>query len=135
LKKIKIILDKWEVLKRYKYIEEMTKAKSNKIAFYITDKGIEVGLKIQEHNDNERRHKTTTKISDRAFGISSFALIIAFISAGMNGYRLELLQNKNIEFIDTQERIIKELKRPGDKKSVEIILKYEDDKIIVKDDL
>jgi hypothetical protein len=105
------------------------------IKYELNEKGIEAALKIQEHNDNERRHKISTNIGIGAFVVSIFLLAGAIFSGVMNYKRLELLESKNIEFIDTQERIIKELKRPGDKKSVEIILKYEDDKIIVKDDL
>jgi hypothetical protein len=73
--------------------------------FKITDKGIEVALRLQEHTDNERRYATTALFSQRAFWVSVGALSAAIISAFLSYQRLDLYE-KEVNKIESQQAAI-----------------------------
>jgi len=77
--------------------------------YKITEKGIDVALRLQEHEDNERRHNTTVSYSKKAFWISSIALIIASISMLFNYKRLDLYEKQVNKIESAQTDMIKKL--------------------------
>jgi hypothetical protein len=57
--------------------------------YKITEKGIDIALRLQEHNDSEKRHITITKISRFSLVFSLVAVILAGVSAYLSYERLE----------------------------------------------
>tara|TARA_R110002167_G_scaffold346819_1_gene557596 strand:+ start:517 stop:1143 length:627 start_codon:yes stop_codon:yes gene_type:complete len=62
--------------------------------YSLTEKGLSVALKLQEHEDNERRHNTTASNSNRAFWISVVALVFAAGSMWMSYKRLNIYESE-----------------------------------------
>jgi hypothetical protein len=80
--------------------------------FGLTEKGIDVALKLQEHIDNQKRHITTVSYSKKAFGVSVGALIAAIISAYFNFQRLDLYQKQVVEIAENQSTILEKVEVP-----------------------
>jgi hypothetical protein len=86
--------------------------------YVLTPKGIDVALKLQEHEDNERRHGVTTNNSNKAFWVSVAAitvsvgaLIAASLSAYLNFERLELYEVQIENMTSNQADILKSVKQ------------------------
>jgi hypothetical protein len=80
-------------------------------ATYVLSKtGIEVALKLQEHADNDRRHKVTVSFSKKAFWISIVALGAAVFSAWLNYKRLDLYEEDLQKVHTTQTAILSNIK-------------------------
>lgn len=78
--------------------------------WHITEKGIDVGLKLQEHEDNDRRHTTTVTYSKKAFFVSLIALSLALFSASLNYKRLDLYEEELQKVQSTQTAILCNIK-------------------------
>ncbi len=61
----------------------------NYTEYKITEKGIDVALRLQEHDDSEKRHVTVTKISKFSLVFSVIAVALAGFSAYVSNERLK----------------------------------------------
>jgi len=78
--------------------------------FYsLTDKGVEIALKLQEHSDNDRRHSTTTRLSYIAVGVSTMVLVAACFSGYQNHKRLNLYETQVNKLKCTQTKLKSDL--------------------------
>lgn len=78
--------------------------------YTLTDNGVDIALKLQEHTDNDRRHSVTVSYSKKAFWISIGALTAAIISACFNYQRLNLYEKQVNQMMVNQAAIFKKVK-------------------------
>ena len=62
--------------------------------YTLTSKGLDVVIKLQEHEDNEKRYTASLTLSKRAFIVSLVAVFAATISTVFNYYRLDLYEKQ-----------------------------------------
>ncbi|MDK1289772.1 hypothetical protein [Pseudoalteromonas umbrosa] len=62
--------------------------------YTLTSKGLETVLKLQEHEDNKRRHEASLSQSRKAFVVSVLALITVIVSTIFSYYRLSFYENQ-----------------------------------------
>ena len=65
--------------------------------FSLSDEGVSVAIKIQEHFDNDRRHNDSMRNSKWALIISILALTFAAVSTSLNYKRLDLYEKQIIK--------------------------------------
>ena len=73
----------------------------------LTAKGLETALKLQEHNDNERRFNTMQNHSKNSFYLSFFALAVAIVAVIFNYQRLDLYEKEIIRLGHKENAMIK----------------------------
>ena len=79
-------------------------------SYSLTPEGIDCALKLQEHNDNDKRHHATVSYSKKAFWVSVSALFIAVISMSFNYKRLDLYEEQVNKIEANQTALIKKLR-------------------------
>jgi hypothetical protein len=93
-------------------------------ALTLSEKGLDVALKLQEHDDNERRFKQQSDISEVLKGNSSKSIVTAWVAlvvsialVGLSIYRVHQLERKIESHTTIETRInsldaeVKELKK------------------------
>lgn len=75
--------------------------------YFLTAKGVDVALKLQEHIDNERRFGSMQFNTKRTFYISLTALAVAMVAAWFNYQRLDLYEQHLNQLENKGSAIIK----------------------------
>ena len=91
---------------------ENFKYKNAICSYHLTEKGVDAALKLQEHDDSERRHKATLFYSKMAFSVSLVALGAVILSVCINYNRLYLYKDEIGKVTSNQAAILKKIKQP-----------------------
>ncbi|MGO2333011.1 hypothetical protein ACT3S9_18540 [Pseudoalteromonas sp. AOP31-A2-14] len=94
----------FDVLKKFGYLESETiKGNSNEYARWtITGKGVDVALKLLEHEDNNNKYIASFKLNLAAFLISISALVFTATTTFFNYQRLDLYEKQVLKFEQSQ---------------------------------
>jgi hypothetical protein len=96
---------------------ELTNKNGSKVdvqlkTFALTSQGLGVALKIQEHDDNERRFEQQSGISkvlqdnsSKSVATARWALAISIVLVGFSGYRVYQLEQKILSHSNMEKRI------------------------------
>lgn len=101
------LLNKWKYLKSEEVVDQVHGVEY--VHWHLTDKGIEIALKLQEHEDNNLRHLTTVSYSKKAFWVSVGAILVASASMLFSYERLNLYETEVSKVKVDQAAIIKKL--------------------------
>lgn len=102
--------------KEYKTIDNKREAKSRNLyshlAYNLTKKGLDLVLKLEAHNDAERRHKDTHKHNTLMRWIAGSSFLLSLVAVSVSAY-LAYIANQNMQVnqqrLEIQQQQIKSL--------------------------
>ncbi|MCP4589035.1 hypothetical protein [Pseudoalteromonas sp.] len=118
------LIAEWTTISKVEFEDEngeISTAPMSHRAYTLTLKGLDIVLKVEAHEDAERRHQDTNEhnVLMRQIGVSSF--LISFAAVCVSGY-LAYLANKNIELnqkrLELYQQQIESLKDKVDDKQI-----------------